>query len=191
MTEKIDHRIRVTHTLLKEALIKILAQKPLSMITIKALCDEAGINRSTFYAHFNGIHELIEALEEDVLLALNVILERVTHDPTYIRKQVFADIFTIGKANHQMFHYLLIDNIDPRFVEKVYAMGEHAFEDISHVLKRTHTKAFMKYVYTAVLNSVIAIIRRWISTGMKEPIDELADMTRLIVNRGVDAVFVS
>lgn len=191
MTKKTDHRVRVTHALLKDALVSVLKDMPLSEVTIKTLCERADVNRSTFYAHFAGIHELIEAMEEDVFEELNTIIDRVTNDPSYIRKQVFVDIFTIGKEHHQMFHFLLIDNIDPMFVEKIFNMGEHAFEHVSHVLKRTHSKEFMKYIYTAVLSSVIAIISRWISTGMKEPLDDIADMTRLIVNRGVDAVFVS
>jgi len=190
MNKKTDHRVMVTHTLLKDALALILEEKNLADVTIKELCLKAGINRSTFYSNFSNIHDLIEAMEEDVFGALGSILSRVTQDPGYIREQVFTDLFSIAKTHHRMFGFLLIDNIDPGFVEKLFKMGEHAFEDISRVLKRQHTKSFMRYVYTAVLNSVIAIIRRWISSGMREPIDEIADMTRLIVNRGVDAVFV-
>ena len=54
-----DHRIRVTHTLVKEALYKIIQTKPVQEITVKELCFEANINRTTFYAHFQSVQDLI------------------------------------------------------------------------------------------------------------------------------------
>lgn len=57
---KINQRVAITKRLLQESLMKILETKPLDKVSITELCGEAGINRATFYRHYN--------LPRDVLL---------------------------------------------------------------------------------------------------------------------------
>ena len=49
------------HTALRmnEALIALLEQKDLEYITVKELCHQAGVNRSTFYLHYETIADLL------------------------------------------------------------------------------------------------------------------------------------
>ena len=54
------------HTALRmdEALIALLEEKDLEYITVKEICRQAGVNRSTFYLHYETIADLVnEALE--------------------------------------------------------------------------------------------------------------------------------
>lgn len=47
-----------------EALISLLKVKDLEYITIKEICEKAGVNRSTFYLHYETITDLVnEAIE--------------------------------------------------------------------------------------------------------------------------------
>ena len=43
-----------------KALIKLLDKKPFDYITVKEICQEAGVNRSTFYLHYENTVELLE-----------------------------------------------------------------------------------------------------------------------------------
>lgn len=61
---KDNQRIALTKRLLQEALLRLMNKKPLEKITITELCKEAGINRTTFYRHFN--------VPGDVLMDMNV-----------------------------------------------------------------------------------------------------------------------
>ena len=47
-----DHRSRVTKLLLRRAFTDLLEQKPIQSISVKELCERAGINRGTFYSHY-------------------------------------------------------------------------------------------------------------------------------------------
>lgn len=53
-----DHRIKITQMLIRKAFTELLAEKPLQSISIKELCDHAGIHRSTFYTHYKDIYDL-------------------------------------------------------------------------------------------------------------------------------------
>lgn len=43
-----------------EALMSLLEKKDFEYITIKELCAEAGVNRFTFYLHYDNMMDLLE-----------------------------------------------------------------------------------------------------------------------------------
>ena len=51
-----------TEEAIKKAFMKLLNEQPYSSITVKSIVTECGINRNTFYYHFQGIPELLEQI---------------------------------------------------------------------------------------------------------------------------------
>ena len=51
---------------MNEALIQLLTAKNYEDITIKELCEKAGVNRSTFYAHYESMSELLDEISDHV-----------------------------------------------------------------------------------------------------------------------------
>ena len=49
-----DMRVVKSKKAIRDALFNILAYKPINKITVKEISDAAGINRKTFYAHYNN-----------------------------------------------------------------------------------------------------------------------------------------
>lgn len=72
MVMKEDKRKRLSVELLKRALIELLLKKDISKISIKELCETAGINRSTFYTYYDTQYFLLEEIEDEVLNELIV-----------------------------------------------------------------------------------------------------------------------
>jgi len=52
MEHRENQRVQLTKRLLKEALMKLLEEKPLEQINVSELCRVADINRATFYKHY-------------------------------------------------------------------------------------------------------------------------------------------
>ncbi len=53
-----------TACLMNEALILLLEKKEYSFITVKEICEKAGVNRSTFYLHYETMEDLLsESIE--------------------------------------------------------------------------------------------------------------------------------
>ena len=42
-------------------------EKPMDKITVKAICEKAGCNRSTFYEYFTDSYSVLEAIEDELL----------------------------------------------------------------------------------------------------------------------------
>ena len=55
-----------TALLMDEALIYLLDKKDIEFITVKEICKKAGVNRSTFYLHYESIDNLLEETMEYV-----------------------------------------------------------------------------------------------------------------------------
>ena len=52
-----------------ESLLKLLDERPLNKISVRDIVEDCGINRNTFYYHFEDMPALVEA----------VVLEEVNH----------------------------------------------------------------------------------------------------------------
>ena len=60
-----------TKEALGNALKQMLAVKPIDKITVKDLVEVCGVNRQTFYYHFDDVYDLLEwVFEEDTNKAL-------------------------------------------------------------------------------------------------------------------------
>jgi len=62
-----DVRTRYTKQVMKDALIELLETRSLQEVTVKELCAEAGVNRSTLYAHYDGVYGLYDEAEGEFL----------------------------------------------------------------------------------------------------------------------------
>ena len=69
---------QVTKRALEASLKNLLLKKPLNKITINDIAEDCGINRMTFYYHFQDIYDLVEwsCLED----AKKAIENKKTHD---------------------------------------------------------------------------------------------------------------
>ena len=52
---------------LKESFINLLGKKDISEITIKEICENADINRATFYTHYSDQYDLLRKIEDEFL----------------------------------------------------------------------------------------------------------------------------
>lgn len=51
-----------TEQAIKQAFIKLLEKQPLTKISVKNIVEECGINRNSFYYHFQDIPQLVESI---------------------------------------------------------------------------------------------------------------------------------
>ena len=58
-----NQRIRLSKAMLKNALMRLLKEKPIEKISIYELCAAAQINRTTFYKYYGSQYELLADTE--------------------------------------------------------------------------------------------------------------------------------
>lgn len=62
---ELNQRVAVTKRMLKEGLIRLLKEKPLDKVNITELCQEAGINRTTFYRYYELPKDVLTEMQSD------------------------------------------------------------------------------------------------------------------------------
>lgn len=59
-TEKLDPRVKRTRQMLDQAFMELLAEKGFDAISVQDVTERAGVNRATFYAHFQDKFALLD-----------------------------------------------------------------------------------------------------------------------------------
>lgn len=62
-----DIRVQKTKKAITNAFLTMATQKPIEKITVTDIVTEAQINKSTFYAHYRDIYDLMDALSNDAI----------------------------------------------------------------------------------------------------------------------------
>lgn len=71
---KRDRRLVRTKKAIIAALMQLLTEKDLSEITVTELSECAGINRKTFYLHYDRVEDIIEDFGEDIITYTDRVL---------------------------------------------------------------------------------------------------------------------
>jgi AcrR family transcriptional regulator len=83
---EMDPRIVRTRSSLRQALMDLVTDKSFASLTIQEVTRQAGVNRSTFYLHYVGMHELLEDCIKDLF--------------GQMRDEIYGKASNIG-SNHQ------------------------------------------------------------------------------------------
>lgn len=112
MKNKTDLRIIKTKKILFDALLKLMKQKNFEKIKISDICEEALINRSTFYAHYEDKYELLIELFEEQKLSLLKELE--DNENFNFSKKYLMDLLSIFidyiDKNREIYSAILSNN---------------------------------------------------------------------------------
>ncbi len=62
---ELNQRIAVTKRMVKEGLMRMMKKKPLEKINITELCQEAGVNRTTFYRYYELPRDVLTEMQSE------------------------------------------------------------------------------------------------------------------------------
>ena len=175
-----------TARLMNEALLILLEKKNYEYITVKEICEKAGVNRSTFYLHYETMDDLLsESLsyviekrnamysEEETLTREKIescsLDDLVLITPTYI-----IPYLEFVKENKKVF----VAALSQPSVFRVKHTFECLFNDyVTHIMARFHIpEADRRYMLTYYLNGMGAVIMAWIANGCREDIEHMAKL---------------
>jgi AcrR family transcriptional regulator len=69
-SESLDPRVKRTRRWIMEAFMALLQKKTINAISVQDIAAEAGINRATFYAHFDDKFDLFDYLVRETFLQM-------------------------------------------------------------------------------------------------------------------------
>lgn len=73
---KDDQRIALTKRLLREGLLRLLSKTDLNKISVTQLCIESGINRATFYRHYEEPRDILNDIKYEIFQEVAAFAEK-------------------------------------------------------------------------------------------------------------------
>ena len=174
-----------------EALIALLEEKDLEYITVKEICHQAGVNRSTFYLHYETIADLVDE-------ALEMINRRFL---SYFPQQEEEILGNLGNRDREALVLVTREYLLPylRFIrdnKKVYraafrnpgSMGANTrYRELKQhilgpILERFEIPAARRPYYIAYfIEGIAAIVKEWLRQDCEDKVEMIADIIQTCV----------
>lgn len=173
---KPDGRVRYTKLVIKENLLKLLAEKPIQKITVKEICELAQINRATFYTHYHDPLDLLEQIENELFDDLSSAFSAKYDDIDHLTQAALAVI----ERNIDLCRILFSENGDRLFLRRMMEIArEKTIADWRQQYPRA-TPRQLELLYTFIVNGSVALIEQWVRTGMQETPLELGEISKKV-----------
>lgn len=182
-----------TASLMNEALLILLEKKELDYITVNEICKQAGVNRSTFYLHYESTNDLLEECIENMNKnffnsfaetykdALNKIKSGGLEELNFITPKYLVPYLNYVKENTKIYKVA----ISKPHLMKSYEKFEQLYESIINpILDRFNLdNNKRKYVVNFYMKGIEAIINEWIKNDCKDDIDLIVNLLMELIKK--------
>ena len=165
-----------------EALLTLLTRKEFRYITVKEICEQAGVNRSTFYLHYETMTDLLsESIRymhekfQQSFSELHPFTQNVALCPEeqllLITPQYLQPYLAFVKENHLVYR-AAIDYPETFSAQETYErLYQHIFEPI---LQRFSIEASERaYIIHFYLGGIAAVVEQWMKNDCADPMETI------------------
>ncbi len=187
--EKENQRIAISKRLLKEALFRLLKEKDISKISITELCQEAGINRATFYRHYTVPQDVLVDMEKELIEQAHKIapLPATTQGIMPHLEKLFTFIYDnrelariLIRSNTETHLFQLFDVRSLAILEaKAAAKDEFLFD-----------KTNLKLLSAFLGGGGYFLVRAWLMDDVSKTPKEIAQFTYELLNQNLNSYIV-
>lgn len=177
MVKKTDQRFSKADTAIRGAFLALLQANNFDKISVKMIIDQAGINRSTFYAHYLDKFDLMEKVQESLLNELIKDLPEInwtSQTPLESQfKQRSINIVNNITQHRELVSLMLSKNAGHSFESHLQNRSRQVFEDVI-----TDEQLIIPREYASVLltASVTSALTTWVKNGFEESPEDFADI---------------
>lgn len=155
----------LTKKAMEQAFLKLLSQKPLKKITISDITEECGINRMTFYYHFEDIYSLLDySLRYEMKKALDGKFDA----STWIEgmKNIFETSLKYKFLIVNAYKFNSRENVENVLDPIVYQLTYHVVKE--EAFGHSVPEEDLVFVAQCYKHLLIGIVLDWIKNDMKD-----------------------
>lgn len=171
MAQKENQRVKLTKQLLKDSLIGLMHNKSIGKISIKEICENAEINRSTFYLYYTDQQALLEEIESELITHAQEHLKKIDSDAGSL--QYLTELLSYIQRHADIFRTLLCREESLPFQS---AFVETSFFNLKLNLSLNCPESVVGYVYNYLIMGCLSMIKQWIESGFDMSDKDMADL---------------
>lgn len=196
MNQKRNQGYQRTHENIRNCLYELLQKKSIDQITVGEICKEVGINRSTFYAHFQDVYEVLELIynelnEEMLERYRQTAEEKEAAGVPGVRSLNGRDYIVIQLEHMRKYRWfyliLLRDPSNLLMVRAMKSLREQVAEPIFAHFEVP--KEQTRYYFRFTVGGYFAIVQEWLESGCLESEETIAGIIEALQPVMPDNVF--
>ena len=162
-----NRRRRETLETIKKTFVEMIQDQELDRISISHLCKKAGINRTTFYSCYDGLHDIADSIRRE----LEDNMAEMYRDEIENRKSRndYLKLFRHIKDNQSLYRTYFKLGYDTQLKDFGYDANAAA-EYFDNKFIRYHSEFFRA--------GITRIIRMWLEGGCKESPEDMMEIIR-------------
>lgn len=182
-----SRRVKMTKKILKDSLLEMLENQNIEKISIRALCELADINRSTFYKYYSSQYDLLREMENDLLQQVKDSFSKTPLNPS--PEQHLVNNLTYMKDHLKLLKVLIKSNVDENFQEEL--LGLPVLLEWLQPLMRDYSETEFSYLKTLFLYGGYHIFVQWIENDCKETPQELSRILISLIRKFISLPSIS
>ncbi len=176
---------QLTKNAIKTSFIKLLNQTAFDKITVKDIVKDCGVNRNTFYYHYQDIYELLrEILSEETEKAASCVhdyntwQEAILEATAFVRqnkKAAYHLYNSISRRDMEKYLYYVTGEVMMDFVGKQEGAGQVCEED----------RRLIADFYKCAL---VGLFLEWMDRGMKEDPEAFVERIAVLMEGSIRSI---
>ncbi len=174
-----NQRIRLSKTLLKNALVELLKEKSLEKISIYEICERANINRTTFYKYYYTQHDLLDDVANDFFGVLSA-----TDEYYELNEKNLTQALNVFLEKKDVFLVLVNSMSDREFSDKFFSLPV-VQQQFDVVLPKALPENIKTCFKTFLCQGCYAALRDWINDDDRMPPEQFARVLLYIIEKNI------
>ncbi|HCD59142.1 TPA: TetR/AcrR family transcriptional regulator [Clostridioides difficile] len=194
MNESRDPRPKRSRDRITMVLFRLLKTHSFSSITVKMLTDGAGVNRSTFYAHYTDKYDLLDQIVEEQMKALEQAI-RITGTGTAFPtveqvSRYFARLFIHIEENELFYQTMLVQGPIKTFISRFLdTLKENYRLMFRPQITEEATFVDRDLLLNYVIGGQLGLLISWLRNGRPYSSEYMAEqLSRMIVFGTVESI---
>ena len=177
MNKPNNKRSKESQEFIIEAFSLLLQNKEYDKISVSDVCKKAGVNRSTFYAHYTDIYDLMKSIESNLSDSMNEIFIKYASG-IETQSQLFLDLFNFVKEYKYFYIAYLSGHITSTSFDFVNREPFRSTIEKESLSRGYISSAGVNYHIAFFATGVSEIFRIWLINGCKESPEEMAEILK-------------
>lgn len=175
MAQKDNQRVRHTKHLLAETLTDMLQNMPIQSVSIKELCERAGINRTTFYYHYGNQYDLLEEISDTFLDSVRQRLSSAEPNSRESVLEMVTLVLSFMEEHIQLSRLLLNNMVDQGFAYRIISLPE--IPDLLSVYRNDEFDPDLQYAADIfAVSGSYRLLQLWINDDHRRSAAEEAEL---------------
>lgn len=176
--------LRIKHQILT-AVITLLQHKDFSKISVRDICETAGVSRSGFYLHYEDKYDLVQQYQRELMVKMAPIFKQNLQWDHY---QLFLTLITLMANEGQLIMLLLSENGVGEIQQQMQRVVRQNIQQnvLPFASRQPQSPAEEQYLIIFLSSGVYGIIREWLQGGKRETPEELAMILNQFVLKCVE-----